>query len=188
MNVTIRFVKACYSIIITLVFSFIVGFYRLVSSTIVISDIDNTLADTWPKYLVYYDSNIKRLMDVEPILPVVNVLYNHYQNKTPVVFLSTRGLRYFFITRNWLLKQNIRWGKLFLVSSPNHKIFLVKLCSILFDHVTYYDDLSYNHEFGAVRFYENSINELKKMKKIDYYGYDWLMDMRRVFKNVEEQS
>lgn len=145
-------------------------------------DIDNTLADAWPSYLKPYSSHYERLINLVPFPSMINLVKEKYAQDEAVFFISARGLRTYWVTKRWLEAQGIfRWN-LFLVRTPQEKVKLVKMASKLFRKIELYDDLSYNHENGEIKFYEDCIQELLRIPNLVYHGYSELLLLQRVEK------
>ena len=138
---------------------------------LVIFDLDNTLTDTFP-YLL--DRNIKQVYSKVPIHSgTTNIFKKCLVSKKHVIILSARSYKYHAITKNWIevnLSQ-IKKIPLFLVPRAEDKLQYLSKALEYTNRITYYDDLSYNHENGEVMFYSNVINELKKLP-INYIGYN----------------
>ena len=74
----------------------------------------------------------------------------------------------------------IREIPLFLVPRAEDKLPYLNKALEYATRITYYDDLSYNHENGEVKFYSNVITELKKLR-ITYIGYQ---EINKVNRNI----
>lgn len=141
-------------------------------------DVDNTRADTWPSYLLPFPSFWKRLYAILPFPAVSRLVREKNRSGEPVVFFAARGYRYYWVIMQWLEKQGIfRWN-LFLVRTSQEKVELVKLACRFFKAVELYDDISYNHEKGEVKFYDDCIQELQKIPNLAYHGYSELLQLQ----------
>lgn len=138
---------------------------------LVIFDLDNTLTDTFP-YL--QNRNLKQVYSKVPIHSgMTNILKKCLMSKKNVIILSARSYKYHAITKNWInvnLTQ-IKEIPLFLVPHAEDKLPYLSKALEYTNRITYYDDLSYNHENGEVKFYSLVITELKKLP-INYIGYN----------------
>lgn len=135
---------------------------------VVIFDLDNTLLDTYP---------LLNFMGLNDVFRNVNIhsgmmsVFHEYSKKNVFLFiLSSRKINYYGITNQYLIQKLNTKVPFFLVSKPLKKIIFFHYCAKLFKKVTLYDDLSYNHENGEVKFYHDIINEVKKLP-ISYFGY-----------------
>lgn len=135
---------------------------------VVIFDLDNTLLDTYPLLNFMELNDVFRTVKTHP--GMMN-LFQEYSEKNVFLFiLSSRKINFYCITKQYLIQNLNTKAPFYLVSSPFKKIKFFHYCTILFKRVTLYDDLSYNHENGEVKFYHDIINEVKKLS-ISYYGY-----------------
>ena len=135
---------------------------------IYIFDLDNTLADTYP----YLKTNIG--YDKIPAHQgMINILKKKIVDNQFCIILSARDYRVKSVTRKWL-EVNLELKKeipLFLVPTAADKLSYLRFADKTFENTYYYDDLSYNHENGEVKFYHKVIETLKNTS-IHYYGYD----------------
>ncbi len=94
-----------------------------------------------------------------------------FKRQELVIFLTARNLRFFTETWNWL-KSNLpqQSFKLIVVDKPEDKLFFLKKACNTERHVDYFDDLSYNHENGEVKFYDTMIAEVRKID-VNYHDY-----------------
>ena len=147
---------------------------------LVIFDLDNTLADTFP-YL--QNQNLKELYSKVPIhIGMYKVFEECLLSKKNVIILSARSFKYHAITKKWIRMNlhEIREIPLFLVPRAEDKLPYLNKALEYATRITYYDDLSYNHENGEVKFYSNVITELKKLR-ITYIGYQ---EINKVNRNI----
>jgi len=142
---------------------------------ICIFDIDNTIADTWPSFNLKYKNTSSRLSNLKPFTNMLDLIKSYYHNNYTIVFITARDYRYYFTTKNWLKKHNIYKSNLILVQDVEDKIyFLDKIRS----ECIYYDDLSFNHENGIVKYYERCIQKVKNMKNIKYHDYKSIIEIQ----------
>ncbi len=138
-----------------------------------IIDIDNTIADTWPT-LKSIDNEYLRYKNLFGFQKMISYLKTKKLEKNVhFVFLSARNPRHYFVTKKWLKNQGFTSVNLILVPSPHDKLEIIKLIPKR-KSIFIYDDLSYNHENGEIKFYSEIINELKDMKNVCYYDYEFL--------------
>jgi hypothetical protein len=159
-------------------------------------DIDNTIADSWraqtPQYMAQFRSESDRIMSIQPFESMQR-LFQNVPPRTRVIFLSARYYIRYFVTKKWLKKHGF-WqadSVLVLVERMRDKAPLLENVLNKFDKklppqylndfsspitnfpITFFDDLSYNHEKGTVLFYDDVIEAVKKMP-ITYIGYEEL--------------
>ena len=136
-------------------------------------DIDNTIANTWPYLNRAIPLNVI-YKEVPPFLMMVNLIQSiEFEKDNLVVFLSARNPRYYKITKNWLNQNGFRSFLLLLVPSVNNKITVIKVVSRK-KVVTIYDDLSFNHEAGDIKYYGGIIHDIKQMENVKYFDYNFL--------------
>jgi len=138
---------------------------------LVIFDLDNTIADTFP-YL--QNRNLKEVYSKVTIHSgMTNILEECLMTKKKVIILSARSFKYHSITKNWINRNlsKIQEIPLFLVPLAEDKLPYLNKALEHTNRITYYDDLSYNHENGKVKFYENLITQVKQLP-INYIGYN----------------
>jgi len=141
-----------------------------------ILDIDNTLADTWPELsragtvALSRPAFVLRLQMFPRARRLVRWLTRRGAH---VVFVTSRSLRVYRSTRAWLIANGIRpaWHSLVLVDSPKEKLWYVKRVLASGRRCVYVDDLSYNHEHGDIRFYQDTIDSAIRTGA-RYCGYE----------------
>lgn len=131
-------------------------------------DLDNTLADTYP----YIKTSINHL-ELPAHKGMTELLKDKIADNQLCIILSARNYKITSNTKKWLeinigSKKNI---PLFLVPRAEDKLPYLMFADKKFENVFYYDDLSYNHENGEVKFYQDVIESIKQTS-IHYYGYD----------------
>ena len=136
---------------------------------IYIFDLDNTLANTWISYNMNYRNDKERLSSLAVFLGMKKLIEKTYLEGHYVVVLTAREYWHYFITKKWLFENNISYNNLTLVSHPSQKLELLKKLKI--DYI-YFDDLTYNHENGELKFYTKIIHKISIMKNVKYYGYE----------------
>lgn len=162
-----------YLILKIISFAFFLRF-RNSTRTIVVFDLDNTLADTWPS-LLKCDEVVKgeraRLLSLKIFDSIRECLLLHLRKGDDVVIVTVRRYRFYFVTRLWLNNNGLNGIPVFLVRRPADKVDLIRR---LDSKVIVYDDLSHSHEKGAAKYYEEEIRFFSESKNIEYYGYDFL--------------
>ncbi len=138
---------------------------------IILLDIDNTLADTWPSLLSKNKNNIERHKNLKPLTPVIKYIQRHYSsNEYTWIYLTSRKYQLINTTKNWLFKFNMQVNNnVILVQSPKEKIELIN--QYVKSASFYFDDLSYNQEHGELKFYSKEIEAIRKNDLITYFGY-----------------
>ncbi len=151
------------------------------TENLIIFDIDNTLT-------------INKLnAPVNQSNPIINenmvqIFFNaKKQENTKVILLTARDYQLYLKTFFWV-KRNLNLSQinqLFFVEKAERKIAYLKYAYSKYKNVIYYDDLSFNHENGEVKFYNKLIEEFKGFP-ICYIGYDEIQ--RITYKNKEIEN
>jgi len=161
-----------------IVFIFYFLIYRLdlilipKNKNIIVFDIDNTLANTWPSLKSSMASNQYDFYRRLPLINDAKYLVEESQLKGySIFFLSARDPRYWLSTKFWLSdKFNITSFSLRLVPNVKMKIGYWKKLSKQ-NKLVVIDDLSYNHENNNIKFYKPEIDYLSNNNNIKYFGY-----------------
>jgi len=133
-------------------------------------DIDNTLAHSWPSLQQYvYRNEQHRYASLPIFIGMRNFILDKIRQRHRVVFISARSYQSYFTTCKWLISCGIRASELILVPGANLKLFYINYLISKGIPVVYIDDLSYNHEHGEVKLYDDLIREVSCMS-IDYFG------------------
>ncbi|AZJ35030.1 hypothetical protein D6T69_05640 [Tenacibaculum singaporense] len=142
--------------------------FRESNNSTYIFDLDNTLYNTWP----YLKENKGALYLEIPIFEgMKNVIYS-LPKDSKLCFLTARNLKFYFQTKKRLeLDFNSLDYDLIIVDNTIDKIRYLKFFVEKSDNVFYYDDLSYNHENGTVKYYLDTIKEVEKLP-VEYKGAD----------------
>jgi hypothetical protein len=144
-------------------------------------DIDNTLADTWPSLQHYvYRNERHRYQSLSVFIGMRNYILSKLRNHDRVVFLSARGYFNYRTTQQWLVSCGILADELILVANAFEKLFYVHALISGGLEVIYVDDLSYNHEYGEVRLYDDLICSLNKLP-ITYMGIEQITLINSVY-------
>ena len=99
---------------------------KLSMNNLVIFDIDNTIANTWPSFGENYQNESERLFELKIFDNMFLMIKNYYNNTdAKLIFLTARDYRYFSVTKKWLKKHDIYDNNLFMVSKPSEKIILL---------------------------------------------------------------
>lgn len=145
-------------------------------------DIDNTLAHTWPSLKRKWDSESIRVLNLPPLQPVIDYINSIYPiAKYEWIFLTSRSYSLRKTTINWLLNQKLPASNknVILVQSPNEKLVLIK--KYVKKSSIYFDDLSYNHENGEIKFYMDEINQYKNLDNIQYFGNNQIIEIIKMY-------
>ncbi len=136
-------------------------------------DIDNTIALTYPSFFIPYSNDFQRYACLA-IYPAMRSYVVELINRGERIFyFSARPWYVFPTTYKWLKSQGIirSLNQLYTVPNVKDKIKLLS-CFPLQTQIYYFDDLSYNHENGMVKFYTDVINSIRSMKNVKYFGID----------------
>ena len=150
-------------------------------SRILFCDIDNSIADTWP-LLKKSQSNSTVFSNVTPLKGTALWLSKNYSNYDLIIFISARNYIHYFRTKQWLLKNNFKYGyqQLILVPRASDKVnYFLKAHNSQFI-ITVLDDLSYNHENGNIQYYSPIIDLLKK-SNITHLDYQFILSLNQTF-------
>ena len=142
-------------------------------SRIVVLDIDNTLADAWPTFLVPHASERKRLASISPLPGMKRATHDRAVNDGSLVaYVSHRNLWHYPVTYRWLRDQGytVSVMNLMLVSSPALKPAILRILAAGRE-LTVWDDLSAGHETGTVRHYDDVRAEVETIAT-EYFGLD----------------
>jgi hypothetical protein len=137
-----------------------------------IFDLDNTLANTFP-YLCN-EGMKETYLQIPTHDGIAKIFNNCIASKKNVIILTARHFKYYSSTKKWV-KKNFQKGNnvsIFLVPNAAAKLPFLHMAVNKGRVVTYYDDLSYNHENGKVKFYTDVIFEVEQLPitYIDYNG------------------
>ncbi len=142
-----------------------------------IFDLDNTLINTYPLLNKMNLSEVFRKAELHP--GMANIFLNLKRNNNDLIILTSRNYKYYFITYKFIRKNITNNTPFYLVSHPEKKITFIKYAISKYMNVTYYDDLSYNHEYGEIKFYSDIIEELNHLP-INYHGYHEILKINDV--------
>ena len=156
---------------------------------IYVFDIDNTVCDTWKSlprlsskksdYITDEKIRVSNLQIFRGMQKHIKSIYKNNDNY--VMYLSLRPIFLWISTMNYLKRHNIldSLSNLVLVNQIDDKFTVINLLSKLTRaKIIFYDDLSYNHEYGKVLYYDTLIKKLEKLD-IAYYGYDEILKIQQ---------
>ncbi len=142
-------------------------------------DIDNTLADTYPSLNKKHSSEKNRLKNLKPHTKIINILKHAYSpEKRKYIFITARSFKQYFTTINWINDNGLH-ANLFntiMVKHPRDKIKLISKYHTAYKTIVI-DDLTYNHEHGSIKYYEDEINRLKKLR-LKHIGYSTILKLQ----------
>ncbi|RLV61414.1 hypothetical protein D5018_01615 [Parashewanella curva] len=147
--------------------------------SIFIIDIDNTIAETWPTLVDRKIPLVLNYLKLKPKRNVVSKIYDlikQEDSSVEVLFLSARTYYYKPVTRFWLrfvLGFKLNYQTI-LVDRANDKVDYLKRYLSEGYSIKYFDDLSYNHENGEIKYYQEVINFANSNSDIEYYDYAWI--------------
>jgi hypothetical protein len=155
-----------------------------VGTRLIFIDIDNTIADTWPTLTnrSLYHSEEERHNGLAIFRNMRNwILKLPNEPETVIFYLSARPFWLKKSTFNWLFSNGLPVAKssLLLVQKPQDKLYFLRLATSLRFSVTFVDDLSYNHEKGEIRLYDEVIDLVQSMH-IHYIGYPELKEIHKL--------
>jgi hypothetical protein len=138
-------------------------------------DLDNTLADTWPhlKTAVQGLGNPAFVAGLKPLPGVCRFVRGLCRKGRAVFIVSARPIGVYRATRRWLATQGIEVyrGGLILVNGPDEKVWFLRKIVSQGKEAVLIDDLSFNHENGEVRFYSETIANVRNLG-VRHYGYE----------------
>lgn len=158
-------------------FYFKIKFHKQINTRdkeIYIFDIDNTVANTWPSFLQEYKTLEDRLSSLAVFYNMRNYILNIKYSGSKVFFLTARPYSTYNLTFKWLNDMGLIETKkfLFLVSKPYDKVKMLK--QVKNKKIFFYDDMTYNHEQGEIKYYKNEIKQLKKIQNIEYFDVKFI--------------
>jgi len=111
----------------------------------------------------------------KPRKSMIDYVSNLIEEKNTIVYLSARDFRSYRRTKDWLERMGVfsEDQELFLVKSSMSKIEYLKVLCAHNHHVTFIDDLSYNHEHGTVKYYNDTRLALKSIS-LNYLGIEFI--------------
>lgn len=143
---------------------------------LVVLDVDNTLADTWPTLVGPERSHRRRLRDVAPLPAIGAVAHDEPRARgASIVFVTHRPLWCRRLTRRWLRRHGYAatpWNVV-LVARPAAKVAAIRRMS-RGRRVTVWDDLTWGHETGAVRRYDEVVEALQELG-VDLRGWEQIV-------------
>ncbi len=152
---------------------------RAGSRGVTVLDIDNTLADAWPSYLLEWPDQASRLRALHELPGMRAAAYDTAVARGDVVvFLSHRNWWEWRLTRTWLrdVGYSVPVANLVLVASPGDKVGHLRRLLDHGLHVTYWDDLSHGQESGTPQKYVEVIDAVDALTarpgSLEYHGVD----------------
>ena len=151
---------------------------------IYVFDLDNTILDTYPSLSVIRKQRFQlfrlitetiRVSKLEFFPNMLKVVKKRMAKKnTEIIFLSARNISLWLPTYFSLIPEIgfIKPSQLILVPEAAEKIKILNaiLSKDSTHKLTVIDDLSYNHEFGSIKYYTDVINFCLNNPRIRYIG------------------
>jgi phosphatidate phosphatase APP1 len=144
----------------------------LASEHLLICDIDNTIADSWPSLVQKTNNETFRLLHLPVLQGTVNWLL---QQKKPVVYISARHFVRKAVTAKWLQKNQLPYpkGHLLLVQKAADKMVFLQMALAAQKKLTYIDDLCYEQETGQPKYYTSLISQIRQMP-LTYHDLEFI--------------
>lgn len=146
-------------------------------TSVFIFDIDNTIAHTYPSLRQTFTSEKQRHLTLEafPKMQQLTRAIADSPSRT-LIFLTARSYKMCGSTLEWLRQNQFPAdaSNVIIVPSAADKIKYAEMAVSEVSRVWLVDDMSYNHENGAVKFYEKEIELLLKMP-LKYIGYQTIV-------------
>ena len=143
------------------------------SAPLVVLDIDNTIADSWPSFLTSWPNQRRRLAGLD-VLPNIKAIAHDeaIAAGASVLFLSHRNPWEWPVTYRWLRRHGFAatWRNVVLVGRPQDKVRHLARCA-RGRTVTVWDDLTFGHETGTVTEYVDVIASVRTLD-VAYRGWD----------------
>lgn len=159
---------------------FIIVSWKNRNKSIYIFDLDNTLGDTFPTLVNRNPNEIERLKHIKPFARVCSLAKNIAHSPSRVVFvLTARQFSTRQVTIEWVKQAGILIpeNQIFLVLSPMQKVWLLRVAIHFCKRITFIDDMSFNHEKGEVKYYQDAIKNVPK--RVRYIGYSTILNFQR---------
>lgn len=160
----------------------IIKIKKIKKPRIILIDIDNTVANTWPSLLENWPNETTRLASLAIFIKMKNLINTLQQNPNCSIFFLTarsyfsRKITYEWLTSNDLIEQH---DKLIITRTAADKIEIIKtLCKHCNNKKFYFiDDLAHKYETGKLEFFVDELNQIKLLQqkyptKINYFGID----------------
>jgi len=145
-------------------------------------DIDNTLADAWPSFLVPWPSQNQRVASLAVFINMRKwvLLLQQFPNNQ-IFFITARSYATWRTTRNWLVENQLSasWSNTIITNTPDEKLKIIRQIAAHSSRVYWIDDLSYNHERGTVLYYDQVIEKIKNTS-IRYFGVTTINQINQV--------
>lgn len=126
---------------------------------LIVIDIDNTLTYNAPNEPIDH-------VNSTPRKGMIKFAKDCIENGKKVIYLSARDFRLYKSTINWLMSHGVYSDNseiVLLVPTSMSKVVILEKLLIKNQCITFIDDLSYNHENGNVKYYDNVRSILQSM-------------------------
>lgn len=141
------------------------------SETILLCDIDNSIANTWPQWKNPKIEVNTFYKNIPPLFKSINFVKDYCtKNNLRIIFISARPYNELSNTKTWLKLYFGADNLVFLVKNASDKLWYYKTLIEKGKDFIVFDDLSYNHENNEVKYYTEIANFLKNngIKHFDY--------------------
>jgi len=160
----------------------------LPDDALVVFDLDNTLAHTWPSFQQAHPHIWARLAGLPP-KPAMIELFKRVRRRRPWLVMTAREYRTWPTTLRWLREHAgvDEAGRVLMVRSAADKLPLLNALRMAYGQVVLIDDMSRNHEHGEMLLYENVINRLARIG-ITHLGVDFIEGVSHATMGQAEQA
>ncbi len=139
---------------------------------IVVFDIDNTIADTWPEFI--FSDNCKEVWKKVRVFDGVKKIVDEYfLHGYKIFFLTARPFEVKNLTKKWLNSNGLPSNNLFMTIEAKYKEWFLR---DTIKKIIYFDDLTSKTETGNTEFYDDIILFLRNKKNITYYDYFYILE------------
>ncbi len=161
---------------LTFIIRFCLKFMKRRKSGLLFIDIDNSIANTWP---ILGSANIN-ILEIAPLENSIEFLKSNFDsNFYEMVFLSHREIYDFNETVSWLklfFNKTINAGDLYFVPYPSWKLLYFKFAVKRMYQVVIFDDLSFNHENGIVKYYDSVLAKIDILD-VKHYNFQFIQKL-----------
>ncbi len=161
---------------------------RLPGDAVVVFDLDNTLAHTWPSFAQGHAHIWARLASLPP-RPEMVELFARVRQRRPWLVLTAREYRTWPTTLAWLRRHTgVREsGRVIMVRSAAEKLPILNRLRLAYGRVLLIDDMSRNHEHGEVLSYDEVMAQLARIG-ITHLGVDFIEGVTRATVSEAERA
>ena len=146
------------------------------NNQIFICDIDNTIFNTWIEWKKSKDYSFV-FSNTKPLTNSINfVKKNIKDNNKNLIFLTVRPLNQYLKTLTSIKKIFGNNNKVIILKNVDEKLWYYNYLLKNEKSFLVFDDLSYNHENGEVKYYDKLINFLKN-NNVKHYDYSFILKL-----------